>query len=771
LKCLKNKGFLSLILLIGLIYGCGGGGSSTGGGGGACNYTPLTGNKFKISIKENGIYVITPGILKSFCIDSTGTSLSSFKLQNYDPNTSTMIDIPVNMDQGNMEFYGVGVNRNDYTALNADYTETNVYWLVPLLSGPQPTMLSKPPPPPTPSPTDPLTTLHVEQNNDYWPDMLNGAGYDHWFWERFIIASSPYTFTVNNYDTLASTPITLSFSVTSQTPTSPHSLTALTTNPVFNPPPFTWTDTVPHVFSYTSTGSITNGTLSSLQFPTTSPSDIFYFNWLELEYPGKAYNDQIVFHGDFSLTGNFSFSINGFTQSAVELFDVSNPKTPSMFSNPVAVPSGGGYQLTFSDTLSASIPNKYIALTPAQRKTPANITLANGVDLTLVTDPYDYLIITHENFLTNIQPLATYRESGGGGHQVYIAKIGDVYDSYSGGIFTPQAIKDFLKSAYSGWSTQYVLLVGDASIDFKNYAGNVQENYVPTYLMEYSMGFTDGQTHGQTPSDYWFVQNPNCISVSTCYPIIALGRLPGKTGAEVDTMVNKIIGYETVNKPPSTASWNKNVLFVSGSDSAGTFDTGSDSLALLVSGASPGYQAVKLYYNTTSGMTTTIEYNINNGGALVTNYMGHGSVGFWANCFGLPLQCATFFESSNVANLTNSTKLTFLVTLDCNNGMFAGYGEGSANNPYSIAETFLKSGTGGSVASFSPTGQGYTTNHKKLATELYQTIFGTRVLVIGDAIKQAETTVLGLQGSSAQDLETFSIFVLLGDPATQLAVP
>ncbi|MBI1824009.1 MAG: hypothetical protein HYR80_07870 [Nitrospirae bacterium] len=801
MKCLKNKGFLSLILLIGLIYGCGGGGSSssTGGGGGAgggCNYTPLASNKFKISVKENGIYVITPAILKSFCIDSTGTSLSSFKLQNFDPsaNPPKLIDIPVTFDlQGNIEFYGVGVNRNDYTALNADYTETNVYWLVPGLPVEMATK-SFPPPPPGPPPTSSnviaMTTLHMETNSVYWPDMVNGAGYDHWFWAPDVVKGQIYiaksfdfnnNFYINNYDSSLGNQIGLTVYLQADNPDplklSPdsHDLTlSLNTFPLT--PHALWSVSSAQTntpFYYKTTFQQTLTLSPSPNILTISTSDLnvagVYLNWFELEYPGMAYNDQITFHGNITSASTYTFTINGFTQNQVEIFDISDPLLPQPIS--ATNISWSGYQVTLNDYVL--LKNNYIALTPAQRKTPANITLANGVDLTQVAGPYDYVIITHENFLTNIQPLATYRGSGGGGggHKVYIAKIGDVYDSYSGGISTPQAIKDFLKSAYSGWITQYVLLVGDASIDYKNYLGYGQENFVPTALIDYSFG--------QTVSDYWFVENPGCNTVSNCYPVMAIGRLPAKTGTEVDTMVNKIKSYETTPKP-FPATWNKYIAFISGGDSS--FDNDSDILAGLLP---TDYTAVPVYYNYFQSLMNSTILSTINSGALVTNYMGHGSVGFWANCLGGACN-NKFFETTtarnDVASLNNSTMLTFLVTLDCLNGMFAGSGEGKYNtlygqdNPYSVAKTFLKSATGGSVASFSPTGQGYTTNHKKLATELYQTLFGTispRVPVIGDAIKQAEKAVLQnlSPAASPQDLETFSIFVLLGDPATQLALP
>ncbi|MFI5303587.1 MAG: C25 family cysteine peptidase [Nitrospiria bacterium] len=802
MRLIKKKLIFSFVLGCLFIYGCSGG----GGGGqtvgeipppppppGCGSYTALnSASKLKINVKSNGIYIISPSILSQFCFDSSGINLHNFKIQNFNPaaNSKIFVDIPVNYDvQGNVEFYGVGVNRNDYTAPNANYTETNVYWLVP---GTPVKMATKANASPS-TPATAMTTLHMETNNVYWPNLVNGSTYDHWFWapdlangQTFIYNGLGFqnNFYLSNYDSTfgnqiglsvyfhADNPaqsttethnLSLSFNATPLTPAS-WSVSSAQTNL-----PFYYHANFQHALNtYPSPNSL------SITTNDTSVAGV-YLNWFELEYPVMANQDQVVFHGNILSSGNYTFAINGFTQNQVEIFDITNPANPQLIPAPNIsyVLSGSGYQVVFNDDLS--YPNNYIALTPAQRMVPGNasISIANSVNLTGVSGNYDYLIITHENFYSNVQPLSSYRgTSAGGSHLVKTVKMTDVYDSYSGGIFTPQAIKDFLIQAKSSTMTnlQYVLLVGDASLDYKNYQNYGQENFVPTYLIDYSFG--------QTPSDYWFVQNSICNSnVSTCAPTLAIGRLPAKTGTEADTMVNKIINYETVNKP-SVASWNKNIIFVSGSDSDSTFDTDSGTLASLIPSGG-GYQAINDFYSSApAGMTTTILSSINSG-ALVTNYMGHGSVGFWANC--VSGQCTNlFFQTTPIVNdvtsLNNSAMLTFLVTLDCLNGMFAGSGEGQMNpltqtfNPYSVAETFLKSSMGGAVGSFSPTGQGYSTSHMNLASQLYPVLLQSGAPPVGIVIQQVEGTILQTTASPT-DLETVQIFVLLGDPATRLILP
>jgi hypothetical protein len=71
-----------------------------------------------------------------------------------------------------------------------------------------------------------------------------------------------------------------------------------------------------------------------------------------------------------------------------------------------------------------------------------------------------------------LEPLRQLRESQG--LRVALIDIEDLYDEFSFGNKSPRAIKDFLASAKARWSRapRFVLLVGDASFDPRNYLGS-----------------------------------------------------------------------------------------------------------------------------------------------------------------------------------------------------------------------------------------------------------------------------------------------------------
>jgi hypothetical protein len=85
--------------------------------------------------------------------------------------------------------------------------------------------------------------------------------------------------------------------------------------------------------------------------------------------------------------------------------------------------------------------------------------------------------------LDQANQLASYRQEQG--LDTAVIDIQDLYDEFNYGIPNPTAIRDFLALAYSTWQApapSYVVLLGDASFDPKNYLGFNRTNYVPPYL-------------------------------------------------------------------------------------------------------------------------------------------------------------------------------------------------------------------------------------------------------------------------------------------------
>ncbi len=144
-------------------------------------------------------------------------------------------------------------------------------------------------------------------------------------------------------------------------------------------------------------------------------------------------------------------------------------------------------------------------------------TLSNGAD---------YLIITHDNFFNEVQPLAEWKEKKG-----LLTKIVNTSDIKSSG---PNAdeISDYIKDAYNTWNPvpSYILLVGDSE-------------FIPTHYKNPS----ESDSHGgfNTATDLFY----GTVDGTDYFPDIYVGRLSVDTANQATTIVDKILNYERT--PPA----------------------------------------------------------------------------------------------------------------------------------------------------------------------------------------------------------------------------
>ena len=109
----------------------------------------------------------------------------------------------------------------------------------------------------------------------------------------------------------------------------------------------------------------------------------------------------------------------------------------------------------------------------------------------------DIVMIAPAAFQAALAPLKAFRE--GQGYTVRLVDIEDVYDEFSFGGKTPHAIRDFLVRATAQWSTppRFLLLVGNATQDPRDYYGLGEVDYVPAQVVQ-----TGAM---EAASDDWFV--------------------------------------------------------------------------------------------------------------------------------------------------------------------------------------------------------------------------------------------------------------------------
>lgn len=278
----------------------------------------------------------------------------------------------------------------------------------------------------------------------------------------------------------------------------------------------------------------------------------------------------------------------------------------------------------------------------------------------------DLLIITQREYFSTVESLKALRESQG--LSVAVVDIEDIYDEFSFGNHSPQAVKDFSAYAARSWKKKprFVLLAGDASFDPKNYMGLGGYDHVPTKLLD--------TVYMETASDDWFADFDN-----DGVPELAVGRLPFRNAAEASMMIAKIVGYEQ-------SSPSEEVLLVADSNDGFDFEQAS---AELIGTIPTGLKVNQINRGTDTAAAKSRLMDAVNRGQKLVNYAGHGSVTQWRG---------NLLVNEDAAQMKNTDRLSVFVMMTCLNGYF--------DDPAldSLAESLLKAERGGAVAVWSSSG-------------------------------------------------------------------
>ena len=345
----------------------------------------------------------------------------------------------------------------------------------------------------------------------------------------------------------------------------------------------------------------------------------------------------------------------------------------------------------------------------------------------------DYLVIGPRAFLEVAQPLLELRRNQG--LEVKGIAIEDLYEDFGFGETTPQAVKDFLSYAYHNWeapSPRYVVLLGDATYDFKDYLRTGVSNQVPPLMVKTTY--------------LWTTSDPTYASVNgeDLLPDLAIGRLPAATVEEARAMVGKIVAYETGDVTLEGTT----VLVADNADRAGNFQADAEKIASTLLSSR---EVKKIYLSQLSrAATRSAIVEAFDEGASLMSYLGHGGIVIWAS--------ENVFNLSDVDSLEPQAQQPLLLTMNCLNGYF--------HFPYfnSLSEELVKAEGKGAIAAFSPSGLSLNTPAHLYHKALLQELFNGSHERLGDAVLAAQEAY----AETGAFPELLSIYHLLGDPALRL---
>jgi len=249
------------------------------------------------------------------------------------------------------------------------------------------------------------------------------------------------------------------------------------------------------------------------------------------------------------------------------------------------------------------------------------------------------LIVSPDGFLATLSALVSLKESQG--FSTTLVGISSTGSSAND-------IKAYIQNAYNTWSNPptYVILVGDVA------NGSLT---MPA--------FTGASSNTVTDLYYGTVDGSDWI------PDIFVGRLPARTTAQLNTMINNLSAY---NELTGSEAWVKKASLLASSDSSYYYIAEATQNYVINNHTLPeGYTGTypsspqaggdKLYAIAYSAGNANVISAINNKRALIA-YSGHGSRSSWGG---------PYFSQSNIRSISSTGTFSVVASFACVTGDFS----------------------------------------------------------------------------------------------------
>jgi hypothetical protein len=510
--------------------------------------------------------------------------------------------------------------------------------------------------------------------------------------------------------------------------------------------------------------------------------------WFEIYYQHllQPHADTLVFRSP-GASGPYEYDIGPFVGAAPpRLFDVTNSVAPVEIHVLPSMWNGSTRTLSFEDTASVVhryrvFPDSVLSIARMASTSVSDAPPTSLVDnLRSHTNGADYVIIYFDEFQEAAQALADARSKrlpGIGHGPPYVTKtipISALYDQFSGGRTDPNAIRECLRAAYFNWKIRprFVMFLGDASYDFKDYKGQAGPGR-PGCLLP-----TSENNYDFTPViERQFSTDDRLATVtdaSSPIPDYFIGRIPADDETSALAAVRKLVGYESA---PSFGESRNTTLLLADDDLQGADcdgigwghlqQTNDINLNHIPPHEDRNYVYLHTFatgpQNTKPEARSTLKADLNQG-VSIFNYIGHGSP--------FKITDESVFIDTDAGSLSNANKLFLFVAASCDVGKF--------NDPtvVSLGEALLMAPTTGAVAVISATEQALSSLNVDLAKDMYDAVFARATVAIpSDTLAGSgqyhvpigAALVEGKIRSAA--LTNGEKYQVMGDPATLLNAP
>lgn len=487
-----------------------------------------------------------------------------------------------------------------------------------------------------------------------------------------------------------------------------------------------------------------------------------WLNWFKL-FPQRQLSmngiDQLLFR-DWETVGGGNiteFRLQSASANTI-VWEVTDPLNPVNISGALT-----GSEFRFVNSTERL--REYVAFNNQNFLLPQSLGKINNQDLHN-SSVKDYLIVTHPSLLSEAQRLGAWHQQNQN-LRTLVVTTDQVYNEFSSGTADPSAIRDFVKIYYdkAGNDTtkrpRYLLLFGDASYDYQNRVSS-NTNLVPCYESNASLDPLSTYT-----SDDFFGLLDDADNINQTFPVslidIGIGRIPAMNPQEAKYVVDKVIRYHAKE---SFGPWRNEVSLVA-DDEDNNIHLDDAELHAQVIQQNKTFNLSKIYLDayrqqSGSGGSRYPDANqaINNkifSGTLIWNYSGHGGFRRLAE--------EVILDQDMVNNWNNPDRLPLFITATCD---FAPYDNPAVN---SIGENILIREKTGAIALMTTTRVVFAFSNRIINNNYFQMALATDANgifpTLGEAMKKAKNYTYLNFGDVINNRK----FTLLGDPAVRLGFP
>ncbi len=378
-----------------------------------------------------------------------------------------------------------------------------------------------------------------------------------------------------------------------------------------------------------------------------------------------------------------------------------------------------------------------------------------------------YIIISPKEFLDASNKLANFHKSNG--MDVLVVTPQAIYNEYSSGSQDVVAIRDFIRHVYYKNNNpvnqlKYVLMMGDASFDYKNkMTGNT--NFVPTYESEpkWNIPVAFNRLYFCSDDFFCYLDSTDGDFGSEQKIEVSIGRMPVASAQEAMAMVDKVLHYKSV---ATLGEWRTNATLCADDMDAGweeMFLTDFEKMSKGIDSTIKNLNVRKVYFDAfkqqnLSGSQRYPEVQEAlkkefESGTLVFNYVGHGGEQYLAS--------EKVIDIPFINSLKNKDNLPVFFTATCEFSRFDDAKRKSAG------EILFTNPNGGAIAMYTTTRLVFAGDNANLTFFFWENCAYVKIGGKWPTLGQIYKKLKNRDNPSDND----RMFAFFGDPAITMNYP